>query len=93
MATGSNIGAMSTITATNATNAPPMYPAKYTFNVNLSPNCTNDYVVFPTGAKGTNTGGNPTPSIIGFNELYASRGEACPPAIAARLALLWPRPT
>ena len=48
---GANIGAMSAITPTNATSAAPMYPAKYTFNVNLNPNCTSDYVVFPTGAK------------------------------------------
>jgi hypothetical protein len=75
---GANIGAMSAITQTNVTNATPMYPAKYTFNVNLNPSCTSDFVVFPTGAKGTNTGGNPTPSIVAFNELYASQAGGLP---------------
>jgi hypothetical protein len=69
---------MSTITAPNATNAAPMYPAKYTFYVNQNPNCTSDYVVFSTGAKGTNSGGNPTPSIAAFNELYASQAGGLP---------------
>ena len=69
---------MSTITAPNATNAAPMYPAKYTFSVNQNPNCTSDYVVFSTGAKGTNSGGNPTPSIAAFNELYASQAGGLP---------------
>lgn len=73
---GANIG-HSMITP-NANNAPPMYPAKYTFNVNLNPNCTSDYVVFPTGAAGTNTGGNPTPSILAFNELYTSQAGGVP---------------
>jgi hypothetical protein len=75
---GANIGQMSKITQTNANNAAPMYPAKYTFNVNLNPDCTNDYVVFPTGANGTNTGLNRTPSIVAFNELYASQGGGLP---------------
>lgn len=80
---GANIGQMSKITQTNVNNAAPMYPAKYTFNVNLNPDCTNDYVVFPTGAKGTNTGGNPTPSIIAFNELYASQGGGLPAGVCS----------
>ena len=75
---GATIGSGSKITQTNANNAPPMYPAKYTFNVNSSPSCTNDYVVFPTGANGTNTGGNPTPSILAFNELYSSQAGGVP---------------
>jgi len=75
---GANIGAASAITAPSSTTAAPVYPAKYSFSANLNPNCTSDYVVFPTGAKGTNTGGNPTASIVAFNELYASQGGGIP---------------
>ena len=75
---GANIGAASAITAPSSATAAPMYPAKYTFNVNQNPNCTGDYVVFATGASGTNTGLTPTPSIVAFNELYASQGGGSP---------------
>jgi hypothetical protein len=73
-----NIGAASAITHANANNAPPMYPAKYSFNVMQNPSCANDYVVFATGAKGTNSGGNATPSIVAFNNLYSSQGGGLP---------------
>jgi len=73
-----NVGAASAISHTNANNAPPMYPAKYSFNITQNPDCASDFVVFATGAKGTNTGGKPTPSIVAFNNLYSSQGGGLP---------------
>jgi hypothetical protein len=62
----------------NATNAEPLYPAKYTFDINAIPSCVNDFVVFPTtaaGASPTNPGGiNGQASIIAFDQLYSSQG-------------------
>jgi hypothetical protein len=75
---GANIGAMSSITLLNANNAPPMYPAKYSFDTSQQPSCTNDFAVFATGAQGTSTGVNPTPSIMAFNQLYSSQGGGSP---------------
>jgi len=49
----------------------PVYPAKYTFNVNSNPDCTLDYVTFPTNLTG-GTGGQA--SIIAYNNLYAGTG-------------------
>jgi hypothetical protein len=49
----------------------PVYPAKFTFNLNSNPDCTNDYVTFPTNLTGV-TGGQA--SIIAYNKLYAGAG-------------------
>jgi hypothetical protein len=49
----------------------PVYPAKFSFNINASPDCTNDYVVFPTNLAGV-TGGQA--SIVAYNQLYAGSG-------------------
>jgi hypothetical protein len=38
--------------------APNMFPAKYSFDVNATPNCTNDYVVFGLNVAGS--AGRPT---------------------------------
>jgi hypothetical protein len=43
-----------------------MEPAKYTWNVNASPNCTNDFVVFPINAGGALNQAN----LLGVNNLY-----------------------
>jgi hypothetical protein len=45
----------------------PVYPAKFSFDINATPSCANDYVVFPTNLAGV-TGGQA--SIIAYNELY-----------------------
>lgn len=51
----------------NGTVAFGMSPAKYTFNVNSTPDCTNDYVVYAL-----NTAPSPNqPNLIGFNNLYS----------------------
>lgn len=47
------------------------FPAKFTFDINATPSCTNDFVVFPTGLVGT-TGGQA--SIVAINELYSGSG-------------------
>lgn len=36
----------------SGTTALAMYPAKYTFNINATPNCTTDFIVFPVNAVG-----------------------------------------
>lgn len=59
-------------------------PAKYTFDINAVPDCTNDYVLFPTGAL--NAPGSPIPgaSLIAFNNLYTGPGPTgiCPSPLA-----------
>ncbi len=47
--------------------ASAMYPAKFTFDVNATPNCSTDFVVFPVAATGTST----QPNIVAFNNLYS----------------------
>lgn len=43
-------------------------PAKYSFDLNQAPNCTNDFVVYALG-----TAGSPTqPNLIGLNNLYVN---------------------
>ncbi len=49
-----------------------MYPAKYSFNPIGAPDCTNDFVVFNTGKKGTSG----QASIVAYNKLYSGAG-AC----------------
>jgi hypothetical protein len=49
----------------------PVYPAKFTFNIDSNPDCTHDYVTFPTNLTGA-TGGQA--SIIAYNNLYAGVG-------------------
>jgi hypothetical protein len=48
--------------------APYMFPAKYSFDINATPSCTNDYVVFGLNVTGT------TPAhanLVGVNNLYS----------------------
>ena len=47
-----------------------MYPAKYSFDVNATPDCTNDYVVFPIDVNGSAT----QATIAAFNNLYSGAG-------------------
>jgi hypothetical protein len=51
----------------NAGTAPSMYPAKFSFDVNAAPNCTNDFVIFPVNSAGSAT----QPNIVAFNNLYS----------------------
>jgi len=50
------------------------YPAKFTFDINATPSCTNDYVVFPTGLSGASGG---QASIVAINELYSGTAGIC----------------
>ena len=54
--------------ASGARVADGMYPAKFTFNVNDTPDCTKDFVVFAlnVGSSSTQTG------IVAFNNLYTA---------------------
>jgi len=47
-----------------------MSPAKYGFDINASPDCTNDFVVFPTFNGGTVA----QATIVGYNQLYSTQG-------------------
>ncbi len=47
------------------------YPAKFTFDVNATPSCANDFVVFPTGLPGVGGG---QASIVALNQLYSGSG-------------------
>ena len=49
----------------------PVYPAKFSFDISAAPDCTNDFVVFPTNLAGM-TGGQA--SVIAYNKLYAGSG-------------------
>src|ERR1700761_637832 len=51
----------------SAGTAPSMYPAKFSFDVNATPSCANDFVVFPINT----TGGSGQPNIVAFNNLYS----------------------
>ena len=55
--------------ASNVSVALDMYPAKFTFNPTASPDCTNDFVIFPVNASGK---AQSQANIIGVNNLYAS---------------------
>ena len=49
------------------TTAPSMYPAKFSFDVNATPDCTNDFIVYPVNVAGSGT----QPNIVAFNNLYS----------------------
>jgi len=49
------------------------YPAKYSFDVNATPDCTNDFVVFNTGLSGGSQA-----SIVAFNKLYSGCATTVP---------------
>jgi hypothetical protein len=46
----------------------PVYPAKFSFDTTAAPDCTKDYVVFPTNLAGVKNG---QASIIAYNKLYS----------------------
>jgi len=65
----------------NDNSSAPVYPAKYTFDVNATPSCTNDYAAFPTGAQSkTNTNPPTNPNgqaaIVGYKNLYSTQPTA-----------------
>jgi hypothetical protein len=50
-----------------------MYPAKFSFSVSGTPNCTSDYVAYSTGLAGSAT----QASIVAFNNLYVGASPGC----------------
>ncbi len=64
--------------------AADMYPAKYSFNVNATPSCANDFVVFPINVNGTAA----QATIAAFNNLYSGTSStSCGTDTAA--TILW----
>ncbi len=53
----------------NGTTWFPVYPAKFNFNTATAPDCTNDFVVFPTNLTGASAG---QASIVAYNKLYSN---------------------
>jgi hypothetical protein len=49
----------------------PVFPAKFSFNINAPPDCANDWVIFPTNLAGV-TGGQA--SVIAYRNLYSGAG-------------------
>jgi hypothetical protein len=49
-----------------------MSPAKFTFDINATASCANDFAVFNTSLTG-----NTSLNIVGFNNLYAGAGGLC----------------
>jgi hypothetical protein len=47
--------------------AETMFPAKFSFDINATPSCTNDFVVFPVNAAPSGS----QPNIVAFNQLYS----------------------
>jgi len=50
------------------------YPAKFSFDPNAAPDCTNDFVVFNTGKPGASS----QASVIAFNKLYVNTCAGAP---------------
>jgi len=48
--------------------APNMFPAKYGFDINATPSCTKDYVVFGLNVAGVNNG---QANLVGLTNLYS----------------------
>jgi hypothetical protein len=47
------------------------FPAKFSFDINAAPDCTNDFVVFNTGLLGF---AGSSANILAFNNLYSTQG-------------------
>jgi hypothetical protein len=54
--------------------APNMFPAKYSFDINATPNCTTDYVVYGLNVAGATLG---QANVLGVNNLYSGTGGSC----------------
>ncbi len=62
-------------------------PAKFTFDINATPSCTNDFVAFPTNLPGV-TGG--VSSIVALNQLYSGTGGVCGAGLSTDLpSVMW----
>lgn len=50
------LGSATSATTGTGVGTKGMFPAKYTWDINATPSCTNDFVVFPTMTPGANSG-------------------------------------
>jgi hypothetical protein len=82
---GQSLGAGGS-TGSPATPFVPVYPAKFSFNINATPSCPNDYAVFPTNLAGASGG---QASIIAYNQLYSGTGTATPVCGGANPSVYW----
>jgi hypothetical protein len=64
----------------------PVYPAKFSFDTTATPDCTNDYVVYPTNLAGVKNG---QASIIAYNKLYSGTPAATAFCGTATPAVYW----
>jgi hypothetical protein len=55
------LGGNAVDTTPTPTVGPSQFPAKFSFDINAPPDCTNDFVVFNTN----------TPLLVAFNNLYS----------------------
>ncbi len=53
--------------------APNMFPAKYSFDINATPSCPNDFVVFGLNVAGVSTG---QANLVGLRNLYSGTAPA-----------------
>jgi len=63
--------------------APNMFPAKYSFDINATPSCPGDYVVFGLNVAGATPG---QANLVGVNNLYSG---ANPRLCAASPTVAW----
>jgi hypothetical protein len=63
--------------------APNMFPAKYSFDINATPSCPGDYVVFGLNVAGATPG---QANLVGVNNLYSG---ANPRLCAANPTVTW----
>jgi hypothetical protein len=54
--------------------APNMFPAKYNFDINATPDCANDFVVYGLNVAGATAG---QANLVGLNQLYRGTGGLC----------------
>jgi hypothetical protein len=66
-----NLGTNAVVGPFNSNDNGYSFPAKFTFDINATPSCINDFVVFTTASPGA-TGGQA--SIVALNQLYSGSG-------------------
>ena len=66
-----------TLGPAGASTAIDTYPAKFTFNVNAAPSCSQDYVIYPVDVAGSSTQAN----ILGVNNLYKTTCTGTVPSV------------
>jgi hypothetical protein len=59
-----------------------MYPAKFGFDPNATPDCTNDFVVFSVNIAGSAT----QPNLVAFNNLYSGGTSIAPTGLCGARA-------